>query len=86
MANNWFPVINRDNCIECGKCIDKCTHGVYDKSNSMKPAIIYTEGCIDKCHGCGDLCPTGSITYVGDNTGWVPPNLQTSDKSALGTK
>jgi ferredoxin len=28
----------------------------------------------DHCHGCGDLCPLGAITYVGDDTGWVPPN------------
>jgi len=30
-------------------------------------------GCYDHCHGCGNICPTGAITYFGDDTGWVPP-------------
>ena len=76
MAKNWYPVINTETCIECGKCVDKCTHGVFDNGSLHKPAIVFTDGCIDKCHGCGALCPTGSITYVGDNTGWTPPNLK----------
>ena len=31
------------------------------------------ENCIDHCHGCGNPCPEGAITYVGDDTGWAPP-------------
>ena len=63
MAQNWYPVINTETCIECGKCIDKCTHGVYDRNQPQKPVVVYPDGCIDQCHGCGNLCPTGSITY-----------------------
>ena len=29
--------------------------------------------CSDHCHGCGSMCPAGAITYVGDDTGWIPP-------------
>jgi len=58
-----------------------CKYGVYDK---RKPVVIHTEGCIDKCHGCGNLCPTGSITYFGDNTDWSPPNLKINNKSDSG--
>ena len=74
MAENWYPVIDKETCIECGKCVDKCTHGVYDKSSPKKPIVIDPDECIDKCHGCGNLCPTGSITYNSDDTGWIPPN------------
>ena len=77
MSKDWYPVINRTNCMECGKCVEKCGNGVYDKSSPEQPKLIYTDGCIYQCHGCGNLCPTGAITYFGENTGWVPPALQT---------
>jgi len=78
MAENWYPVIDRATCIECGACVEQCSHGVFDKSSPNKPEIIYPDGCIDHCHGCGALCPTGSITYAGEDTGWTPPNSQAS--------
>jgi ferredoxin len=34
MAKNWYPMINEESCVECGSCVEKCTHGVYDKSVS----------------------------------------------------
>jgi len=74
MSKNWYPVIQRETCTECGRCVNKCAHGVYDKSSPKKPIVINPNECVDKCHGCGNLCPTGSITYVGDNTGLITPN------------
>jgi len=65
MSKKWYPVINFEKCIECGACIDKCSHGVYEK-NTTKPNVICAEGCIDGCRGCQNLCPTGAIEYVGD--------------------
>jgi ferredoxin len=35
-----------------------------------------TENCVDHCHGCGNKCPVGAITYVGEDTGWTPPALK----------
>lgn len=74
MADTWYPVIDYTICAECGKCGQKCTHGVYDKNKFPVPVVRQPKNCIDHCHGCGDLCPLGAITYVGDDTGWVPPN------------
>lgn len=68
MTTSWYPIINYDNCIECGSCINKCSHGVYDKE-STKPIVIYPEGCIDHCTGCQALCPAEAIQYNGDNGG-----------------
>lgn len=65
MAKNWYPMINEETCLECGSCVKKCTHGVYNKS-SQKPVVIYTDGCVDGCHGCGNLCPADAIVYFGD--------------------
>ncbi len=54
--------INRDNCIQCGKCEETCPVG----------AISYREYRIDRsscvfCMGCVNNCPTGAMemTYAG---------------------
>lgn len=68
MSIKWYPVIDYMNCIECGACTDKCSHGVYDKEKAPTPVVVYTEGCIEGCHGCGNLCPQSAITYIGETT------------------
>jgi len=73
MAKMWYPVIDYLECVECGTCVDNCTHGVYDKSKAPSPVVTSPEACIDHCHFCGNNCPQGAITYVGDKTGWTPP-------------
>lgn len=67
MSRNWYPVIDYERCIECGVCIDKCKHGVYKLEKAPTPVVIKSENCIEECHGCGNLCPTEAISYVGDN-------------------
>lgn len=74
MAQTWYPVIDYLICVECGTCVKKCPHGVYDAAKAPSPFVLHPEACIDHCHGCGNRCPVGAITYVGDNTGWTPPN------------
>lgn len=74
MAEKWYPVINYVTCIECGTCSSKCQHGVYDMAKAPSPVVAQPVHCVDHCHGCGNVCPTGAITYVGDDTGWVPPH------------
>jgi len=65
MSKAWYPVINYDNCVECGACFDKCTHGVYKKEES-KPIVVLPDGCVEGCHGCQSLCPADAITYFGE--------------------
>lgn len=84
MFKKWYPVIDYDKCIECGTCVQKCSHGVYEKEKAPTPVVIKPEKCIYRCHGCGNLCPVGAITYVGDNTGWIPPNGSDSDSVDCG--
>lgn len=74
MARTWYPVIDYLVCAECGTCIHQCSHGVFDTAKAPSPVVTNPEACIDRCHGCGNRCPVGAITYVGDNTGWTPPN------------
>ncbi len=72
MSKTWYPVISYENCTECGACFNKCSHGVFELKTSC-PVVVNPEGCVQGCHGCGNICPVGAIEYVGDNTGWVPP-------------
>lgn len=74
MAKTWYPVINYSICTECGTCVAKCSHGVYDTKKAPTPVVIAPESCVDHCHGCGNRCPVGAITYLGEDTGWTPPN------------
>lgn len=77
MAKTWYPVVDYVSCIECGTCITHCEdkrHFVFDSSKAPSPVVARPESCIDHCHGCGNKCPAGAITYVGEDTGWTPPN------------
>lgn len=81
MAKKWYPVIDITTCIECGTCVEFCEHGVYDKSKAPIPKAINPGGCIDHCHGCGNQCPVGAISYVGDDTDCIPPVLRTKSSN-----
>jgi NAD-dependent dihydropyrimidine dehydrogenase PreA subunit len=66
MSKTWYPVIDYEKCAECGVCTNKCQHGVYDQSKAPTPVVVYPDGCIQGCHGCGNLCPQEAIVHVGD--------------------
>lgn len=66
MSKTWYPVIDYEKCIECGICTDKCKNGVYHQKKAPTPVVIYPEGCIHGCRGCGNICPTQAISYVGE--------------------
>ncbi len=74
MSKTWYPVIDYLTCTECSICIDNCPHGVYDEIKAPCPVVLNPTLCVEHCHGCGNECPVGAITYVGDKTGWMPPN------------
>lgn len=76
MAQKWYPVIDILTCIECGTCVEFCPHAVYDKEKTPVPLVVNPLGCIDHCHGCGNKCPVGAISYIGDSTGWIAPALK----------
>ena len=66
MSKTWYPVIDYSTCLECGTCVLKCTHGVYEKGTNT-PKVIFLEGCVEGCTGCQKICPSDSIKYVGQN-------------------
>lgn len=66
MSKMWYPVIDYEKCAECGACTDMCRHGVFDKEKAPTPVVVFPEGCIQGCHGCGNNCPAEAISYVGE--------------------
>lgn len=50
------------------------TWGLRRASKTPTPVVKDSESCVDHCHGCGNLCPSGAITYLGEDTGWTPPH------------
>ena len=66
MSLNWYPIINYENCTECGSCFNKCTHGVYKKEEN-RTIVVKPVNCIENCRGCQDLCPSEAIKYAGDD-------------------
>lgn len=81
MAKKWYPVVDITSCIECGSCVMKCPHEVYDKSKAPTPIVTNPDACVDHCHGCGNRCPVGAITYVGEDTDWIPPVLRIEENA-----
>jgi NAD-dependent dihydropyrimidine dehydrogenase PreA subunit len=66
MSKNWYPVIDYTLCTECGNCTDMCEHGVYDKEKAPMPKVIFPDGCVEGCRGCGNICPSDAISYIGE--------------------
>jgi len=72
MSKTWYPVIDYELCIECGTCAAMCRHGVYDIRKHPTPVVVFPVGCVQGCHGCGNVCPGKAISYVGDQSAASP--------------
>lgn len=83
MAKTWYPVIDYAICSDCGTCVAHCSHGVFDTKKAPTPVVTSPVLCVDHCHGCGNRCPVGAIAYVGDDTGWTPPNGEPAVDGAI---
>jgi NAD-dependent dihydropyrimidine dehydrogenase PreA subunit len=62
----WYPTIDYDKCLECGKCVKSCAHGVYEfeeKQNKKIPVVKNLNNCLVYCTGCDSICPAGAISH-----------------------
>jgi NAD-dependent dihydropyrimidine dehydrogenase PreA subunit len=58
----WFPTIDSEKCIECGQCVDFCSHGTYEMEQG-KPVVKNPYHCVVGCSGCKPQCPKGAISF-----------------------
>ena len=59
------PVIDEDECIGCGICVDACPNTVLEVVGGTVDAVNE-----DACVGCGDCleeCPMGAITEIAED-------------------
>ncbi len=57
----WFPVIDRDRCTNCGKCVEFCMFGVYRFDSLVEVAL--PENCKTDCPACARICPETAIIF-----------------------
>jgi ferredoxin len=62
----WYPKINYEKCIGCGKCVDYCklgAFGVEEKDGKKKYVVMNPNNCVVLCMGCDNICPSGAIKH-----------------------
>lgn len=58
------PVIDADECIACGVCIDDCPQGVLELQDVA--TVVDEDSCI-ACGVCQENCPAGAITEIAED-------------------
>jgi NAD-dependent dihydropyrimidine dehydrogenase PreA subunit len=62
----WYPTIDYEKCVGCGKCVEYCTLGIYefgDKNGTKRPVVKNPSNCVVMCSGCDSICPAGAIKH-----------------------
>lgn len=60
-----YPIIDTDECIGCGVCVDVCATGAIEIDDGFCTVVDDSE-----CKGCGECqeeCPVNAITEICDD-------------------
>jgi hypothetical protein len=61
-AERWYPVMDREQCTSCGRCLDFCLFGVYAR-NGRRVEVAEPDKCKPGCPACARVCPAGAILF-----------------------
>jgi NAD-dependent dihydropyrimidine dehydrogenase PreA subunit len=62
----WYPKIDYEKCVTCGKCVDFCHMSVFateEKEGRNRTIVKNPNGCVVTCTGCDSICPAGAISH-----------------------
>ena len=62
----WYPIIDYEKCVNCGKCVDYCKLGVYEfeeDHGTQRLVVKNPANCVVLCNGCDAICLVGAIEH-----------------------
>ena len=59
------PVIDADECISCGVCVDTCPCDVLELGDASAE-VKDGDACVG-CGSCQEACPAGAITEIAED-------------------
>lgn len=65
----WYPTVDPDSCIGCQLCYVTCGRAVFEMHDGVAEPVD-AMNCAVGCTTCGNICPTGSITFPSLDAVW----------------
>ncbi|MDP6544778.1 MAG: ferredoxin family protein [Phycisphaerae bacterium] len=59
----WFPVIDRDRCVDCLQCMNFCLFGTFTLSGDKEVVVSKPAACKNLCPACARICPKSAIIF-----------------------
>jgi len=63
VRERWYPVLDREACIDCKQCHDFCLFEVYELDDEDRVQAVRPDNCKPGCPACARVCPTAAIMF-----------------------